>query len=270
MLIVAFAILPFYSTLLGGAAAIRLRHRLHPFMAFAAGVLVATALADLLPEAASLVNPEGAEPNPLMPGAAAVLGFLAFSALEAFVHRETWEHEHDRGASDSLHDRAASDSLQPKDDDVHLRRMPSALSLAGPLSLIAHSTLDGLAIGLAFRANTEVGLVVGLAVLAHDFADGMNVVTLSLSRDDQIVLARVLLLIDAIAPLVGAAIGTFAVIESSVLGSLLGVFSGVFIAVGAGHLLPEAQHRRPGASPVLVLLAAVGSVIVLGVRWILG
>ena len=49
--LIAFAILPFFSTLLGGTAAIRLRHRLHPFMAFAAGVLVATALADLLPEA---------------------------------------------------------------------------------------------------------------------------------------------------------------------------------------------------------------------------
>ena len=85
-MLLAFAILPFFSTLLGGAAAIRLRHRLHPFMAFAAGVLVATALADLLPEASSLL---GSDANPLMPGAAAVLGFLAFSALEAFVHRET-------------------------------------------------------------------------------------------------------------------------------------------------------------------------------------
>jgi len=51
--LIAFAILPVFSTLLGGTAAIRLRHRLHPFMAFAAGVLVATAVADLLPEGAA-------------------------------------------------------------------------------------------------------------------------------------------------------------------------------------------------------------------------
>ena len=38
-MLIAFAVLPFFSTLLGGAAAIRLRHRLHPFMAFAAGIL---------------------------------------------------------------------------------------------------------------------------------------------------------------------------------------------------------------------------------------
>jgi zinc transporter ZupT len=93
--LIAFAVLPFFSTLLGGAAALVLRHRLHPFMAFAAGVLVATALADLLPEATELI---GEGNGPLLPGSAAVLGFLAFSALEAFVHRETWEHEHRRAA----------------------------------------------------------------------------------------------------------------------------------------------------------------------------
>ena len=53
------AILPFFSTLIGGMAALRLRHRLHPFMPFASGVLVATAIADLLPEAQALVGAGG-------------------------------------------------------------------------------------------------------------------------------------------------------------------------------------------------------------------
>jgi ZIP family zinc transporter len=140
----------------------------------------------------------------------------------------------------------------------------------GPLSLIAHSTLDGLAIGLAFRANPEVGLLVGVAVLAHDFADGMNVVTLALARDSRMSLARGLLLLDALAPPIGAAIGTLAQIDNAVLGLLLAAFSGVFIAIGAGHLLPEANHRHPGSSPLLVGLSAVGAVLVLIVRSILG
>ena len=165
-MLIAFAILPFFSTLLGGTAAIRLRHRLHPFMAFAAGVLVATAVADLLPEGTALI---GTGANPVLPGAAVVLGFLAFSALEAFVHRETWEHEHQRLAPHS----AATD---PHEHVSAVARPDSPLTLLGPISLIAHSTLDGLAIGLAFRANAEVGLLVGLAVLAHDFADGMNAI----------------------------------------------------------------------------------------------
>ena len=43
------AILPFFSTLAGGYAALRLRHRIHAIMALAAGVVVATA-GHLLPE----------------------------------------------------------------------------------------------------------------------------------------------------------------------------------------------------------------------------
>jgi ZIP family zinc transporter len=258
--LIAFAVLPFFSTLLGGTAAIRLRHRLHPFMAFAAGVLIATALADLLPEGTALI---GAGANPVLPGAAAVLGFLLFSALEAFVHREAWEHEHQRLP---LHPEAA-------DPHEHLSPAPrvnSPLALVGPVSLITHSTLDGLAIGLAFRASSEIGLLVGLAVLAHDFADGMNVVTLWLSGGGRLRAARVLLLLDALAPPIGAAIGTFAQLEDMVLGFLLCAFSGVFLAIGAGHLLPEAHHSRPGSSPQLVVLSGAGAALVLAIRLVLG
>jgi ZIP family zinc transporter len=251
----AFAILPFFSTLLGGAAALRLRHRLHPFMAFAAGVLVATAIADLLPEAAELLNGY----PPFVPGAAAVLGFLLFSALDAFVHREAWEHEHVREAS----------GADPHLPHGHGTKIRSRLSFLGPASLIVHSTLDGLAIGLAFRANTGVGLLVGAAVLAHDFADGMNVITLSLAAGiTRIRHARALLVLDAIAPVVGAAIGTFAQLQDAVLGFLLATFAGVFLSIGAGHLLPEAQHQQP--SPRLTLLAALGAAVVLLVRATVG
>ena len=261
-MLIVFAVLPFFSTLLGGMAAMRLRHRLHPIMAFAAGVLVATALADLLPEATNLI---GTSAYPVVPGAAAVLGFLLFSSLDAFVHRGAWEHEHQRVAS----------QFEPGDPHEHSHTPAignSQLGLLGPISLIVHSTLDGLAIGLGFRAGVEVGLLVGVAVLAHDFADGMNVVTLSLSLSGSGHLrrARVLLLLDALAPPVGAAIGTFAQLADPILGFLLAAFSGVFLAVGAGHLLPEAQHRRPGASPLLVLLTALGAALVLAVRSILG
>src|SRR6202023_2565680 len=131
--LIAFAILPFFSTLLGGTAAIRLRHRLHPFMAFAAGVLIATALADLLPEGTALI---GAGVNPVVPGAAAVLGFLAFSALEAFVHRETWEHEHERLAPHSAAGEPHEHVSAPSP------RASSPLTLLGPMSLITHSTID--------------------------------------------------------------------------------------------------------------------------------
>lgn len=260
-----FSILPFFSTLLGGLAALRLRHRLHPIMAFASGVLVATALADILPEAADLV---GGDRPPVeaatLVGAAAVVGFLLFSALEALVHRDTWEHQHAPTQDVHTPHQHAGEARSGAEVDG------TAAGLLGPLGLITHSTLDGLAIGLGFRISPELGLVVGLAVLVHDFADGLNVVTLATAGGRGRTAVLVLLGLDALAPVVGAGLSQVVTVSSGTLGLLIASFAGVFVAIGAGHLLPEAQHGRPGAAPALVLLAAAGAAVVLAVRSLAG
>ncbi len=245
------AFLPFFSTLLGGYAALRLQHRLHAFMALAAGVVVATAVADLLPEALELVGPDGT----LGVGIAAVVGFIGFSLVEAFLHQSSFEHTGDHAGEHG------------QEGASHAVAAPSRiLGLLPPISLIIHSTLDGLAIGLAFQAGSEIGLVVLLAVLAHDFADGMNVVTLALDAARGRRLAIGLLILDALAPVAGAALSTVVAVSPGSLGLLLASFAGVFIAVGAGHLLPESQHRDPRQGPALVALSALGAAIVLVVR----
>lgn len=247
------AILPFFSTLAGGFAALRLRHRLHVFMALAAGVVVATAVADLLPEAFTLAGPDGS----LQVGIAAVVGFVGFSLVEAFLHQSSFEHagEHDDEAAEG------SGAARPSAGGA-----PGILGILPPISLIIHSTLDGLAIGLAFQAGSELGLIVLLAVLAHDFADGMNVVTLALDAARGERLAVGLLVLDAVAPVAGAALSTLVSISPATLGLLLATFAGVFLAIGAGHLLPESQHRDPRRGPALVALSGVGAAIVLVVR----
>jgi ZIP family zinc transporter len=252
-LVVLFALLPVVSTFLGGLAVFRLRHRLHPVMAFSAGILVATALVDLMPEALGLV--EAAEPA-LVVGAAALVGFLLFSAVESFVHRSSYEHEHEPGVDPHL----------PHD---HAHGQPTTrMGIIGPLGLVVHSTLDGVAIGLGFAASAEVGIVVGLAVMAHDFADGINITTLALEGGGSRRTALILLAIDAVAAPIGALIGIRLGVTAGVLGILLAVFAGVFVAIGAGHLLPEAQHQRPLQAPPLVLLAALGALLVVAIRFI--
>ncbi len=252
-LVVLFALLPVVSTFLGGLAVFRLRHRLHPVMAFSAGILVATALVDLMPEALDLV--EAAEPA-LVVGAAALVGFLLFSAVESFVHRSSYEHEHEPGVDPHL----------PHD---HAHGQPTTrMGIIGPLGLVLHSGLDGVAIGLGFAASAEVGIVVGLAVMAHDFADGINITTLALEGGGSRRTALTLLAIDAVAAPIGAFIGITLGVSTDVLGVLLAVFAGVFVAIGAGHLLPEAQHQRPLQAPPLVLLAALGALLVVAIRLI--
>ncbi|HKQ18061.1 MAG TPA: ZIP family metal transporter [Solirubrobacterales bacterium] len=248
------ATLPFFSTLGGGIAALRLRHRLHAFMALAAGVVVATTVTELLPEAHELVGSDSA----LAVGVAAILGFTAFSLIEAFIHQSSFEHAHEAEVSDD--DPAATSP----------RERVTFLALLPPTSLILHSTLDGLAIGLGFQAGESVGLVVLLAVLAHDFADGMNVVTLALDAARGERLAIGLLILDALAPVAGAILGSVVSIGPEMLGLLLAWFAGVFLAIGAGHLLPEAQHRDPRQGPALVGLSAVGAALVVAVRLVAG
>ena len=256
------ALLPFVSTLLGGLAALRFHHRLHPFMAFASGVLVATAIADLLPQAQELVG----DNRQFEVAIAAVIGFLLFALIESFVHQQSFEHGHDH--ADHAGDTLSADShghVQGRDRDGP-RRTKGLLGIVPPASLIVHSTLDGLAIGMAFQASADLGLIVLLAVLAHDFADGMNVVTLALDAARGRGAAIGLLVVDALAPVVGAGLSLLIPIPDVTLGWLLAGFAGVFIAIGASHLLPESQHQRPSDGPKMVALSGLGAVLVLLIR----
>lgn len=251
-LVIVFALLPVLSTFLGGYAVFRLRHRLHPVMAFSAGILVATALVDLVPESIELVGDVG---GAVAVGTAALVGFLLFSAVESFVHRSSYEHEHDPGIDPRQpHDHAAGEGSG------------SRMNLVGPLGLVLHSGLDGVAIGLGFAASVEVGIIVGLAVMAHDFADGINITTLTLRNGGSRRAVVIILALDAVAAPIGALIGVSLGVSAAVLGILLATFAGVFVAIGAGHLLPEAQHQRPLQAPPLVLMAAAGALLVVLIR----
>jgi ZIP family zinc transporter len=258
------AFLPFFSTIAGGYAALRLQHRLHALMAIAAGVVVATAIADLFPEAYELAGHE----RVLEIGIAAVAGFLGFSFLEAFLHQSSFEHAGEDGlagqddhASHADHaDHAGAAAAAPR------RTGTGLLGLLPPISLVLHSAMDGLVIGLAFQAGDDLGLIVLLAVLLHDFADGMNVATVALEAARGVRLAVAFVLLDAIAAPLGGLLSTLITIDDVTLGLLLAMFGGVFLAVGAGHLLPESQHRDPGRAPQMVALAGVGAALVLVVR----
>jgi ZIP family zinc transporter len=258
------ALLPFVSTLAGGMAALRFHHRLHPFMAFAAGVLVATAIADLLPEANELVGDRGLEV-----AVAFLAGYLVFALIESFIHQQSLEHgnvSHDHGPSGASHGHRLGALGRPTSDDTG----HTVLGTLAPLSLIVHSTLDGFAIGVAFQASGSLGLIVLLAVLAHDFADGMNVVTLALDAAKGRRLAIGFLVLDALAPVVGAGLSLLVAIPDLLLGWLLAGFSGVFIAIGATHLLPESQHGHASQGPSLIVLTALGAALVLVVRSVAG
>jgi len=201
------------STLAGGLVALRLRRELVTLIALTGGIVVAVALFDVLPEALrSLGDPRD---TLAVVGAGFLLFFLA-ERLLVLHHRD-----------------------EPEQARAHAR--VGALGAAG---LSVHSFIDGLGIGLAFHVSTATGLLVFVAVVSHDFADGMNTVSFVLFQSDDRRQALLWLSADAIAPLAGAVVGSLVSISERGLGYVLALYAGFFLSMGATDLLPEA-HTHP-------------------------
>ena len=226
---VPLAALTVLSTLAGGYVGLRLARDLTTAIALTGGVVVAVALFHVLPEAAEALD----DPDRLglLVGAGFVLFFLAERAL-VLHHRDDAEH-------------------------IHAHAQVGALGAAG-LSL--HSFIDGLGIGLAFGHSTETGLLVFVAVVAHDFADGLNTVSFVLRQSGDRSRAIRWLAIDAVAPLLGAVVGSVLSISEANLGALLAVYVGFFLFMGATDLLPTA-HEHPSGRRVLLTLAGFAGIL---------
>ena len=80
-------------------------------------------------------------------------------------------------------------------------RARASVGALGAAGLSLHSFIDGLGIGLAFGLDTATGLLVFLAVISHDFADGLNTVSFVLRQSNDRRQAVRWLAIDAAAPL---------------------------------------------------------------------
>jgi ZIP family zinc transporter len=215
------------STGLGGVAAFRFRHHLHFLLGFGSGAVIAVTLFDLLPEIFGLGRGRSC-----MPLAAA--GFLVFFALERYA------------------------AIHHLDRDAHtaasLHQNVGVLS-AGALSV--HSFLDGVAIGVGFQASAKLGFLIAIGIIAHDLSDGLNTVTVVLSHGNTRRRALFWLIIDMVAPVVGAATTLFVNLDG-LLPWVLAFFAGSFLYIGASDLLPEAQeHDSPlvGAATAIGMLA---------------
>ncbi len=206
------------STFLGGWFALHLKDRLHLILGFSAGAVIGVAFFDLMPEAINLV---GQTHTPSFVTSIIALGF----ALYLVVDRLVVLHRH-------------------HEDDPH-EHAPALRGTWGAGTLSLHSFLDGLGIGLAFKVSPAIGLVVAAAVLAHDFSDGINTVSMILKSGGIRRKALRWLTIDALAPLVGVLTTLLFTVSEESLGILIALFAGFFLYIGASDLLPESHHEHP-------------------------
>src|SRR5689334_22850381 len=147
-MVILLGIAALCATLLGGTFALRFKDRLHLILGFSAGAVLGVAFFDLIPESIELSS---ANVGASTVTSLAAAGFVIFMVLDRLVIL------HSHGHSDYGHGTSQRGRL-------------------GAGSLPIHSFLDGVAIGLAFKVSAGVGAVVAIAVLVHDFSDGINTV----------------------------------------------------------------------------------------------
>ena len=232
MLLLIIACAAFASTYAGGLLALRLQDKLHLILGFSAGAVIGVAFFDLLPEAISL----GGD----LQGASAILswaalGFLIYLVLDRILM-------------------------------FHGDTTPRGAIAAGVLC--THSFLDGAAIGVAFQTSRAVGIVVAVAVLTHDFSDGINTMNVVLKSGGSRAQSLRWLLMDALAPVLGVASTFFLRLPGSIMAIALALFGGFFLYIGASDLIPESYHAHPkflttamtlvGAAALFLVVRLVG------------
>ena len=207
------------------------------------GVLLGTALLDILPEAFE----SKASPQSLF--LTLLIGLLCFFLLEkAELYRHGHHHE--------------------GDDHHHHHGFDQAQAGRGGWSVLLgdsiHNFCDGLIIAAAFLADTRLGVVTSLAIVAHEIpqevGDYMVLLNAGLSR------ARALAYnaVSGLAAVLGGVLGYFLVGPwTELFPYLLVIAASSFIYVAVADLIPQLQHRlslRETMVQLAWLVAGLGTI----------
>ncbi len=227
MIPILVSIVTFLSTLVGGLLAIKFKNNLAVILGFSAGAVIGVVFFDLLPESFSLGEKQYGIGTISTVVAA---GFLFYTILDrlSVLHTHPQENSHNNRGT------------------------------IGAGSLSIHSFLDGIAIGVSFQVSVSIGILIAVAVIAHDFADGVNTVSVILKDGGKNKQAYTWLVIDAVAPIIGVLTTLFYRIPDSLFSILLAIFSGFFLYIGASDLLPESREKHPGFLVTFMTILGVG------------
>ncbi|HZX28891.1 MAG TPA: ZIP family metal transporter [Telluria sp.] len=208
------------------------------------GIMLSTSLLHALPEAFE----SGADPRTLF--ATLMGGLLGFFILEKLaILRHSHHHELDGHHHAHGHDaREAGKS--------------------GWMILVGdgmHNFTDGVLIAAAFLANPQLGIVTGLAIIAHEIPQEIGDFIVMLNAGFSRKRAYVFNLLCSLLAVVGGLIGYFTLDRATGLIPYVLVFaSSGFIYIAVSDLMPQMQRRATVRESVpQVLLIALGVAIVL-------
>lgn len=172
-------------------------------------------------------------------------GILFFFILEKFVlwrhyHESEWEHEH------GAHPHPHHDHAQPR----------SALMIT--IGDTFHNFVDGVLVAASFMADTQVGIAVGLAIIAHEIPQELGDFLILLNAGMSRSKALLLNLASSAAMVIGGIAGYFALdAMQGAIGPLLGFVSASMLYVAVADLIPG-LHRRFDLRATLQQIGLIG------------
>lgn len=217
---IAFSAITVLATFLGGYVALKSNDRFHLILGLSAGLLLGLVGFDLLPEVFEMNT--GSFLGVPQVSVAILAGFLSLHIIEGVFG------SHEPAESDYGHD----------------HEHQNIAGTLGALAMGGHVFLDGVGLGVAFKVSNSLGYAVFLAVLVHAFSDGLNTVSLIVKSGHWTKKSLRLLMVDAVARIGGASVGTYLVLSDSLLALYLALFAGFVIYLATSHILPEAHSRH--------------------------
>jgi zinc and cadmium transporter len=213
-------------------------------ISYAIGALLGAVFLNLLPEAF-----ERADGVPM--GSVVLLGVLGFFTLEKLV---LWRHCHEdacesHGGPAIEHDQGRSGLMILVGDTVH-------------------NFVDGILIAAAFLADTQLGIVTALAMIAHEIPQEVGDFLILLNSGFGRGQAIVFNLLSSVATLVGGLLAYTTLSRSQALvPPLLGIAAASMLYIAVADLIPG-LHKRPELKATVQQLL----LIVLGVAtiWVAG
>lgn len=236
MLVIALASITVLATFSGGMLALRAKDRFHLVLGLSAGLLLGLVSFDLLPEIFEMNSNNFIGVKAV--SVALVVGFLSLHFIEQFAG------SHEPAESDYGH------------EHTHAFQIAGTV---GAIAMAGHIFLDGVALALAFKVSNSLGFAVFVAMLVHAFSDGLNTVALLVKNGQWHKRGKYLLIIDAVARIGGATIGSAISVSEDNLAIYLAVFSGIVIYLATSHILPEAHSKHPSKITMLATLIGVAT-----------
>ena len=221
-------------------------HWIGALVSYAIGALLGAVFLDILPEAI------GMAPSVASVSATVLFGILLFFTLEKVL---IWRHCH--------HDHC--EAHEPHEAAAHDHGRSGTMVIVGDTF---HNFVDGIIIAAAFMADTQLGIVTALAIIAHEIPQEVGDFAILLHSGYSKLRAFQLNLISSLATLIGGALAYFTLQDLQAWTPyILALAAASMIYVAVADLIPGLHKRtrmRDTVQQVLLIALGVATVGLVG------